>query len=540
MRRKQSQTGSLDGFVVRRGAGNSSNRLGVDNVSVPERFLNKNTTQSPAPTLTPSSSTLDAGVTPDPRDTGKDNISEILRQLPGDETEQKAKKRRFRITKKGLKRFGIVCGIIVLLIGGYLAIKFILASGRVFDGNIFTALFSDAKPLKTDQYGRANILLFGTSEDDPGHEGGDLTDSIMIASIDPKTKNGFLLSVPRDLWVKYGRACDSGYEGKINAVYQCGKGQKDDEKAGAEMLKGVVSKNFGLDIQYYTKVNYTALKDAVNAVGGITVNIDSDDPRGILDRNFDWKCKYKCYYVKHPNGPAKLDGEHALALARARNASGGYGLGGGNFDREGYQQKIIIAIRDKAMSAGVLANPVKVNGLIDTVGKNVRTNFEAGEVKSLVKLAQETDSNKLKQLTLVDEKKPLVTTGNHSGQSIVRPVDGVYDFSSIKAYVKMNLSGDTALLEGAVIDVLNGSGVVGAAQKKADELELGGFTVGIVSNAPKGSYGAVSLYDLSGGKKPGTKAKLEKQLGVTSQSSLPSGVSSDADFVIIVGSNGTN
>ena len=418
--------------------------------------------------------------------------------------------------------------------------KFLLASGRVFEGNVFAALFSDAKPLKTDQYGRSNVLLFGTSEDDPEHSGADLTDSIMVASIDQKTNQGFLLSVPRDLYVKYGRACTSGYEGKINAAYQCGKGQKGDEKAGAEFLKGIVSKNFGVDIQYYAKVNYTALRDSVNAVGGITVQIDSDDPRGILDRNFDWKCRYKCYYVKYANGPAQLDGDHALALARARNASGGYGLGGGNFDREQYQQKIIVAIRDKASSAGVLANPVKVNGLIDSIGNNVRTNIEAGEIKTIVKIGQKTDTSKLKHLNLVDEKKPLVTTGNYGGQSIVWPVGGVYDYSAIKAYVTANLSGDTALLEGAVVDVLNGSGVSGVAQIKADSLEAAGFTIGVVSNAPAGNYGNASLYDLSKGKKPGTKTKLEKQLGVTAKTALPAGVSSTADFVIIVGSNAAN
>lgn len=431
--------------------------------------------------------------------------------------------------------------ILVLLTGLYFGIKIFLTSGRLFSGNIFDLLGS-GQTLKTDQYGRSNILVFGTSEDDPGHKdsGADLTDSIMIISVDQKEKNAVMISVPRDLWVKYGEACLSGYEGKINVAYECGADGAS-EADGAKKLMDIVGDSFGVDIQYYAHVNYTVVRDTVNAVGGVTVEIDSDDPRGVLDRNFDWACNFRCYYVKWPNGPATLDGDQALALARARNAAGGYGLGGGNFDREQYQQKIIIALKDKAASAGTLANPIAVSGILDALGENVRTNFSAGEVKTLIGLAGDIPTASIKRVSLVDPGKTLLVTGNVSGQSVVRPEAGIYDFSEVRQFVRSKLTISSTSSEEPAIEVLNGSDFGGLAGKKAAELTAAGF--GDVSTGDTGSssaYGEYVWYDLSGGKKPQALTKLKSILGSNPTGTvLPGNVQSKADFVIIVG-NGAN
>jgi LCP family protein required for cell wall assembly len=535
---------NLDGFVVRRRPAINDRRLGLDNLQVPKEYLMnpelKNGSGNSQPNLAKITDDM-SQIQPIPmagkakRNSGKHDFDLTL-DAPG-----ATRKKRFalhRPTKKAVKRTAIVLLVLAIIGIGYFGWKFFVNSGRVFNGNPL-AFFTGNKELKKDQYGRTNILLFGTSEDDAEHEGADLTDSIMIASLDQEKKNAFMVSVPRDLWVKYGQACNSGYEGKINEVYMCNADES--EEAGQAALRTKVGEVFGLDLQYSVHVNYTVLKEAVDAVGGITVKIDSPDPRGILDRNFDWKCGYKCYYVKHKNGPAALDGEHALALARARNAAGGYGLTEGNFDREKYQQRILVALKEKATSAGTLANPVSVSNLLDSLGNNVRTNIAADEVNSLVVVAREVDASTITQLSLNDEEEPLVTTGNVSGASVVRPVAGLYNYSELQQYIRAHVSGDKAALEGATITVLNGSGVPGAAQKKADELMAQGLAVDETSNAPAGTYGSVQLYDLSKGTKPATKEKLEKILGVSVTTQvLPSSVTSDSDFVIIIGSNGAN
>jgi len=540
-RRKQ----SIDGFVARRS--NKASGLGVGKPEIPGQFLNRpqtgerrvlNADTLPKPYVPEQSQPEGHGSAA----ISRSELNESLKSLDIEPTAKKSR-RRFRLRLPSRKKIIIGLVIILLLVGGYFGVKLFLTSSKLFSGNIFDLLGQGAT-LKTDQYGRSNILVFGTSEDDPGHEdaGANLTDSIMLISIDQKTKNAVMISVPRDLWVKYGEACLSGYEGKINVVYECGAGTNgSDEPAGAKKLMSAVGESFGVDIQYYAHVNYTVVRDTVNAVGGITVDIDSDDPRGILDRNFDWACRYNCYYVKWPNGPAHLNGDQALALARARNASGGYGLGGGNFDREQYQQKIIVALKDKAASAGTLANPVAVSGILDALGNNVRTNFSAGEVKTLIKLAGEIPSASIQRVSLVDEGKAVLTTGNISGQSAVRPVAGTYDFSQVQKYIRSKLTINSSSSEEPSIEVLNGSDFGGLAGKKAAELTAAGFAdVTTADTDTSSAYGEYVWYDLSGGKKPQALSKLKSILGSNPTGTvLPSGVRSSANFVIIVG-NGAN
>lgn len=556
---RQKKSNNIDDFVVRRRPTVSNRRMGLDDMRVPSQYLvnpdaKQTSSDQPVQQITSNRTGQPLHVAdrhsdklPPPQTGDSMSSNGIDMTLDGLDVPQKKKKRRFfhKPSKRTVKIVSILLLLIILSVGAFFAWKIFSNAGRVFNGNPLGAIFGN-KELKKDANGRTNVLIFGTSEDDPGHDGANLTDSIMVASVDQKKKDAYLLSIPRDLWVKFGKACNSGYEGKINEVYLCGKTGAD-ENGGQTALRTKISEVTGLDLQYSVHINYTVLKEAVDAVGGVDVVIDSPDPRGILDRNFDWNCpggrSQSCYNVKYPNGPVHLDGLHALYLARARGddpLGRTYGLGGGNFDREKYQQKILIALKGKATSAGTLANPIAVTQLLDSMGNNVRTNIDAEEIKSFIALTKDIKPQNIHQLTLVDKTKPLVTTGNYNGVSIVRPVAGIYDFSAIKAYVLASVTGDTTSLEGATIDVRNGSGVAGTAQKQADKLTAQGLTVDNIGNVPAGTYAPISLYDQSAGKKPGTKAKLERILGVKSiVGPLPTGVTSTDDFVIIVG-NGSN
>jgi len=320
-------------------------------------------------------------------------------------------------------------------------------------------------------------------------------------------------------------------------VYSCFSADGKNEKAGANALKDKVGEVTGLDVQYYVHMNYGVLRDAVNAVGGVSVVIDSDDPRGIFDDNFDWKCKYQCNYVKYKNGPTGLmDGEHALALARARGASGNtYGLAGANFDREKYQQKILVALKERAASAGTLTNVGKVTALIDAMGKNLRTNFQTSEIQTLMKLGREVDAKEITSLSLNSEENVLVTGTNIGGASVLVPSAGIYEFGQIQAYVKKQLSSSAVVREAANVVVLNATAQAGVAQEEADLLEDKGYIVTTTGNAPAGNYGDYAVYAVSKDK-PGTKKALAKRYDVTVKTSkLPVVVAAGTDFVVIIG-----
>lgn len=472
-------------------------------------------------------------------------IDESLRGIDDELPKSRSRqgRRRDKLTRKRLvKRVVIGLLLLALLVGGYLGVKVLIASGNIFKGNLLGLVQS--APLKTDAAGRSNILIFGTSEDSAAHKanGGEgapfLTDSMMVVSVDQEEKDAYMVSVPRDLYVDFdGQPCTSGYSGRINEVYQCFSNFGEDEAAGTEALRKKVGQVTGLDIQYTAQVNYTVVKDVVDAIGGISVEIDSDDPRGVYDPNFDWQCNHQCNMVKYPNGPTgNIDGDHALALARARNAAGGYGLARGNFDREQYQQKILKAIRDKAVSAGTLADIGKVTSLIDALGDNLRTNFETKEIRTLMSLGTDIPSDKINSINLDQASPPIYSFVNVGGGSMITPTSGDFDYTSIKQYIQQQISSDPVVREQAKIGIYNGSSLAGAAGQEADKLRLEGYSIvdGAVGNAPSGDYATYELYDMTQSK-PATIDSLESRYGVTAKTSAPPVAVTGLDIVIVIG-----
>lgn len=540
---------SMDGFVPSRPNRRVGGIIGGEQSSEqkPKPLAEEKTLQTPQP---PRRSV--GGIS-------KAEIDESLRGI--DESEEQVPRRRRRDPqqppsprRKWIKRFLIFAAVLVVLVGGYVGFKAIVASNNVFKGSIFD-VFQNV-PLKQDANGRSNIIIVGTSEDDPGHEGGTLTDSMMILSLDQTKKNAFMISIPRDLYVKYGgTACNAGYAGKINEYYGCvheGKGVDADRAAltkEAEFIGDIT----GLDIQYGVNVNYTVMRELVKAVGGsITVTIESRDPRGQMDSNFDWKCGVgdrkstrtsilkRCppngHFIDYPNGPVTLDAEHALYLAQARgDAAPTYGFEQSNFDREKNQQKIIKALREKALSAGVLADFGKVSGIIDALGNNLRTTFETKEFRTLVSLAQNIKNDDIKSISLIDGDEPIMTTGNVNGMSVVKPVAGTYDYTDLRALLKKRLSSDPVIQEAAPIAVYNGSGVAGAGKAEADKLKAEGYTVDGAANAPKGTYAQYTLYQIGDGN-AGTAERLMQKYGVKiTKGNPPMAVDKSVRFVLILG-----
>lgn len=546
------QTSSIDGFVPRRGptiGGGSNQGLGRP---IPEKRAAIGRGSRP---ITQDMPVRPIGVR-------RSEIDDSLDQISDEEVVTKPKRGLFgrRKTKKPvsrrrkiIKRVTILMIVILLGVGGFVAVKTFIASGNVFKGNIFDIFQS--KPLAMDENGRSNVLVFGTSEDDPGHEAAYLTDSILVLSIDQNEKNAYMISIPRDLIVDYGEACFAGYQGKINALYGCysDQGSKAKEADGAKALKKKVGEILGLDIQYYSHVNYTVVRDTVKALGSIDITIESKDPRGIMDSNFDWKCKAgdayasqatiikncppKGHFIDYPNGKATLDAEHALYLAQARGAQAPtYGLERSNFDREVNQQKIIKAIREKAVSAGTLADVGKVTALVDALGNNLRTDFATSEIRTLIQLGQDIPSDSIQSLSLVKEDEALVATGLGG----VVPVAGSFEYAEIQAFIAKNLSSDPVIREGANLVIMNGTPTSGLALSESSRLTDAGYMVSGTTNAPTTDYKKTTIYRINKKGMNGTAKALAKRYDVKLLTSAPPfTVDPGVDFVVIIGLSST-
>ena len=551
---------SVDGFVVRRRVKSTDQSEYIvnnsNNLSSPQRRI----INDPDFTgKTPANYQLgdDTGDTMNPEQQLLNDIEDSLNQIdditpPESEDsgrrqrrarrhqmEQQAKKPRKKVSKGKIVKW-IVIVIILAILGvvGYLAVKAFLAGGKVFNGNPLDIITTKTR-LAEDDNGRTNILIFGTSGytmDEDAWDGAMLTDSIMVVSLDQDNNDAYMMSLPRDLYVRNNCPALGKTSGKLNEVFYCAYTTDKDEVAGAEALMAKSGEILGLDIQYYIHADWTALVQAIDAVGGVDVTIESDDPRGIYDSSTG---------IKYANGEvAHLDGEKALALARARNHNyGDYGLAGGNYDREKNQQKILAAFQQKAMSAGTLLNPVAVNNLIDSLGNNLITSFETGHVQTLIDIASNLQADHIKQLPFVgrDDGGPnLIATyapnGTYLGEA---PVAGVYDYSEIQAYVAQNLSSDPIVMEGATIDALNGSDQAGLATKKAEELEGDNYTIGSIDNAPASTTESVTIYQLNSDM-TNTAAALKDKYGVELIQGELTGYYTNADFVIVFGTGSTS
>ena len=483
---------------------------------------------------------------------GSSDIDESLKGLSDDinstkkmsRKDKKKLKRQRKATKSSRSSKKLITKIILTIIiigmvsaGAYLGYRTIKAGDNITQGNIFDIFKSQA--LKKDTNGRSNFLILGTSEDDEGHAGANLTDSMMVVSIDQDNKNAYMFSIPRDLYVEYGEACPAGYSGKINSYFMCANDgdSDDDEQERLAKTQAFVGDIFGIDIQYGIHVNHTVIKEVVDAVGGIDVDIQgSNGDSGILDRNFDWRCNYQCYLVKYDNGVHHLDGEHALFLAMARgDIAPTYGLSNSNFDREVNQQKILVAVRDKALTIGSLTNLGTVTKLIDALGDNLRTNIETGEIQTILSLANDIKSTDIKSISLVDSNEPVMGTGMYYEASVVMPIAGIFNYTEIQSYIAKNLSSDPVVREAASIVVLNATGVTGYAASMKNDLIDRGYNVVLADNAPDGIYDKVEIFQI-GDEGDGTAKELANLYGVTiKETTPPIVVGEDIIFVIIFG-----
>jgi LCP family protein required for cell wall assembly len=441
------------------------------------------------------------------------------------------------------KRTAMVFGVLVLLSGGWLGWKIFRDTGKVFGSSSDLLGFLSATSLKCEHTGRCNILLAGNSADDPGHDGANLTDSIMIVSLDLKNNTAFMISVPRDLYV----SIPGNGAAKINEAYPDGQSQNFHQagyaKGGMGLLEETVSQDFGIPISYYALIDYSALRDGVNAVGGVPVNIQSTDPRGLYDPSIDYKTHGPL--VNLTNGWHNLNGEQALDLARARgDAYGSYGFAASDFAREQDQQKMMLALKNKIMSSSVLANPIKLGQLFDTLGNNVHTDLKTGNIRRLYDISKSTNTANIKTYALNDvtfsgqkDVNLLISYATPNGESALIPAAGIGNYSQIQLFMRQITSNNPITKEAANVVILNAGNTTGLASAEAKVLADKGIDVSATADATPQQAGN-TIIDNSGGKDQATLAELKSLFGTTvNTKSTLTGTYANANFIVILGEN---
>jgi LCP family protein required for cell wall assembly len=472
----------------------------------------------------------DVGITMSPYRSGTLSLATTIDNKP---PIPKKKHRKWHWTKR---RILFACLLPFLLVGLWLGIKFGFNAARIFNGNLFN-VFTTTR-LKGEDQGRVNILLAGNSADDVGHNGGELTDSIMILSLDTKNHRAFLLSVPRDLYVPIQNNGSS----KINTAYVYGKQQKFKAAGypdgGMGLLEKTIKDNLGITTNYYALINYAALRDAVNAVGGVKVTINSSAVCGLYDPSIDWTTHGPL--VDLSNGTHTLNGQQALNLSRARgDARGSCGYAKSDFTRTQNQRMLLLALKNRVFSTGVLANPIKLSKLFDSLGRNVKADMQLSEVRRLNDLLKDVDNGKIKSYGLddINGKNYLTNYRTSSGQSALVPAAGVDDFTEIKQVLRRLMSTNKVVQEEAKVVVLNGTKQYGLASKNETLLADRNISVTMIADAKTMTSSTYIISNKTATtKKAATLKALKALYGTHVTTSNPyATLYKDADFIVVLG-----
>ena len=382
-------------------------------------------------------------------DKAKADSKKAEAEIPDKSKKQKTKKSDKNKVPLWAKIVMIILSVILVLIIAAITLVYMLLSHStaVFKGNPMDILISSE--LKKDENGQTNFLIFGTSEDAKGHGGQELTDSILVASINQEYKTAKVFSVPRDLWVNYSvpgsepMSCTVGDRGKINATYLCALEEyknsmsvSNAKDAASLYFAKKISEVTGLSMHYYVAADWSAVKMIVDKIGGIDVDVYADDEDGIHDSCQNIDLKKGMYY--------NMNGDLAMKLARARNAAcapGDYGLSRSNFDREINQQRVMNAIKNKVSNIGILMNPGQAMSIIDGLGDNLRTNIVMSEVRTLIDFGTKLEGG-IQPISTVDQ----FGTGRIGLSSVVIPAGAstysegsLYNYTNFQKYLRSQI-----------------------------------------------------------------------------------------------------
>ncbi len=326
---------------------------------------------------------------------------------------------------------------------------------------------------------RLNILLIGA--DQRPKEGTFNTDTLIVVSIDPVSKQVAMFSLPRDtvdVPIPPGPARSvfgSVYAGKINSLWLNARNRPDafagnDSNRGFNAIKAVLGELYGLDIQYYVMVNFQGFKDIVDTLGGVTINVQNP----VLDDHYpgDRGASLRVYI---PAGVQHMTGAQALIYARSRHTSS-------DFDRAQRQQRVILSIREQVDPAKVLAN---LTQLLTDLKKSFKTDIPQSKLPQLIGLSSQIDSSRIRSFVFTPPRYGSEGTDSR-GYRIEPNVSRIRQTvaTAFKIDPKLEAQREQVAGEDGVVWVVNGTGKVGQATALASYLEYLGLTASAPTKRP--------------------------------------------------------
>ena len=251
-------------------------------------------------------------------------------------------------------------------------------------------------PKSWDGKERVNILLMGIDQRDGEQEPGYRTDTMIVVTVDPFTKQAGMLSVPRDTWVNI-----PGFEtNRINVANQLGDAYKF-PGGGPALAKKTVENFLGITIHFTLRMNFTAFENIIDRMGGVEIDVADD----IYDPEYPTS-NFGTEVFRLSKGKQVLDGATALKYARTR-----HNLKNGDFDRARHQQQVILAVREKIKSPTTLASLAgQAPELLSELSNSVKTNMTLDQMQQLAVLATQLSKENIKMAVLDQNYTDLTIT----------------------------------------------------------------------------------------------------------------------------------
>ncbi len=389
---------------------------------------------------------------------------------------------------------------------------------------------------------RLNILLVGV--DQRQGEATFNTDTMIVASIDPVSKQVAMLSLPRDMegiplpasWPAHAYYANGLYPAKINSLWSRAAGAPglfpfpgNRINRGYQALKGALGALYQLNIQYYVSVNFEGFQKAVDELGGVTIDVQmpvTDDHMPIPDS--------RAVNLYIPAGIQHLDGQAALAYARARHTSN-------DFDRAQRQQRVILSLREQTDLRSLL-DFGRLERLTADLKDAVHTDIPADLFPQLMGLGESLDLGHLHSLVFTPPRYAIECANPAAAcfYSLTARVPQIRQAVKNAFNISPQLEASWLKLaaEGATVEVINGSGVAGQASNVADWLQYLGFDAEVSTinggRADRLDYQqtVVTVYNGAAADLPETIRVLEAQFGVTVLTKSDPGIATK-DFVLV-------
>lgn len=325
---------------------------------------------------------------------------------------------------------------------------------------------------------RVNILVMGIDQR-PGEEGAFRTDTMLVLTLDPVSKTGGMLSIPRDLWVPI-----PGYGvGRINTAHVLGQ-LNDHPGGGPALAVETVETNLGVPIHYYARVDFNAFVELVDRLGGIDIVVEEeiDDP---TYPSHDPADPYGYDPLHIEAGEHHFDGEMALKYARTRHSAGG------DFDRAKRQQKVLKAVFEKVTRLDMLPTLLaQAPQMWRTLQDSVETDLTLEKIIALARLASEVDPDDI-QSGVIDERYTVFHETDDGKQVLILLRDKTRELrddiftSEEPVDDEAEDPGSRLDAEAATIEVLNGTLTTGLAADVTERLRDEDLEVTHTGNADR-------------------------------------------------------